>query len=111
MNKNVILSTYEKHPSFKGVFLKHFFSGETNDRLNNLEVRIEPGCEISPHVHDNSHEFFYVVKGQGLFLVEGEWEPIRNGEALFAPKQIEHGFKNNGNEPLVLFSTFSPPVK
>ena len=111
MSKNVILSNYQKHPEQKGVFMKHFFSSKDNDRLNNLEVRIEPGCEIKPHIHDNSSEFYYVVSGNGMFLIDDQWEHIRAGEALMAPKNIEHGFKNNTSEPLILFSTFSPPIR
>lgn len=111
MDQNIIMSGYEKHPSMKGVYLKHFFSGEIDNRLNNLEVRIEPGCEITSHTHDNSNEFYYVVKGNGLFLIDGKWEYIREGEALLAPKTVEHGLKNNTNETLVLFSTFSPPLR
>lgn len=111
MSKNVILSDYDKHPSQKGIYMKHFFSSEDNDRLNNLEVRIEAGCEISPHTHDNSNEFYYVVSGSGMFLIENEWVHIRAGEAMKAPMNVEHGFKNNTSEPLILFSTFSPPIK
>ncbi|MCP4023393.1 MAG: cupin domain-containing protein [Desulfobacteraceae bacterium] len=111
MNQNFIMSNYEKHPTNEGVYLKHFFSSEIDNRLNNLEVRIEPGGGISNHTHDESNEFFYVAKGKGEFLVDGQWEIVREGEALVAPKAIEHGFKNNTNETLVLFSTFSPPIR
>lgn len=111
MMKNVILSGYEKHPEMNGVFLKHFFSSQDNDRLNNLEVLIEPGHEISPHTHGDAIEFFYVVRGNGLFLIDGAWQHIRAGEALMAPMRSEHGFKNSSGEPLVLFSTFSPAIR
>ncbi len=111
MNRNIIKTNYEKHPSLEGVYMKHFFSGEIDNRLNNLEVRIEPGFEITSHTHEDAHEFYYVVKGKGLFLVDGKWELVREGEALLAPKTVEHGFKNNGNDTLVLFSTFSPPIR
>ena len=48
--------------------MKHFFSSQENDRLNNLEVRIIPNYIIAPHVRENSSEFFYVVDGEGEFL-------------------------------------------
>jgi quercetin dioxygenase-like cupin family protein len=111
MNNRFVMSNYEKHPTYEGVYLKHFFNSEIDNRLNNLEVKIEPGFEISSHVHEEANEFFYVVKGSGMFLVDGEWEHVHQGEALLAPKNVEHGFKNTANESLVLFSTFSPPIK
>ena len=108
-----ILGTGEfvNHPKEKGVYLKHFFSSADNDRLNNLEVKIEPGCQISQHVHDNSSEFYYVVDGSGEFFIDGQWKSVKKGDAMKAPTGEEHGLKNTGNELLVLLSTFSPPIR
>lgn len=112
MSNNIINSgEYVKHPKEEGVFLKHFFSSADNDRLNNLSVKVDVGCQISPHIHDNSSEFYYVVNGVGEFLVDGEWRPIKKGDALKAPMGMEHGIKNTGNETLELFSTFSPSIR
>jgi quercetin dioxygenase-like cupin family protein len=109
---NKIMTDYIKHPTEKGVFIKHFFSGsDTNGTLNNLEVRIEPGCQISPHKHDNASEYYYVVQGSGMFLVNGNWEYFHAGEAIIAPINVEHGIKNHTNEILILFSTFSPAIR
>ncbi len=48
------------------------FSDIDDHRLNNLEVTILPGFQISPHIHADSTEFYYVVTGTGKFLVDGE---------------------------------------
>ncbi|ADZ82038.1 cupin domain-containing protein [Cellulosilyticum lentocellum] len=97
-----------KHPTQEGVFMKHFFCSADNECLNNLEVRIIPGFMIAPHVHENSSEFFYAVEGIGEFLDGEEWRSFKKGDAFKAPKGMQHGIKNIGNETLVLFSTFSP---
>jgi quercetin dioxygenase-like cupin family protein len=108
-----ILSTeeYVNHPKEIGVKMKHFFSNADNDRLNNLEVRIDPGCQISQHIHDNSSEFYYVVDGSGDFFINGQWSQVKKGDAMKAPMGEEHGLKNTGHEPFILFSTFSPPTR
>jgi len=112
MEKNILNdATFIKHPTQEGVFMKHLFSSADNDRLNNLEVRIVPGYMIEPHVHDNSSEFYYVAEGKGEFLDGDEWKEISKGDAFKAPKGMQHGVKNTGKEMLVLFSTFSPPIK
>ena len=113
MGKNIKLdAVFVKHPTQEGVFMKHFFSkDETNERLNNLEVNIVPGFQIAPHTHDNAGEYFYVVDGEGEFLDNTEWIPIRRGDAFQAPMGMTHAIKNTGRVTLVLFSTFSPPVK
>lgn len=108
MSNILLKSEYINHPKDKGVYLKHFFSSEDNDRLNNLEVRIDPGFEISAHIHENSTEFFYIVEGTGAFLEEGVWKPIQKGNAMKAPTGTKHGIRNTGTVPLLLLATFSP---
>jgi len=100
-----------KHPKYEGVFMKHFFCKDDNDRLNNFEINIEPGFQIAPHIHDSSSEFFYVVSGQGEFLDDTEWVAIKKGYAFKAPTNMTHAIKNTGSETLVLFSTFSPAIR
>ena len=103
---------FTKHAVFEGVFVKHFFAGDDTDgRLNNLEVMIIPGFQISPHVHDNAGEYLYVVDGIGEFLDNDVWVPIKKGDAFMAPMGMTHGIGNAGNDILLLFSTFSPPIR
>ena len=105
-------SIYVKHPTQEGVFMKHFYDGDgTDGRLNNLEVSIVPGFQIAPHVHDNASELFYVVSGSGEFLDDTEWRPIGKGMAFKAPQGMTHAIRNTGDETLILFSTFSPPIR
>ncbi|MBF0549667.1 MAG: cupin domain-containing protein [Deltaproteobacteria bacterium] len=109
--KIITTGEFVNHPHNEGVYLKHFFGRADNDRLNNVEVKIEPGCRIAPHVHDNSTEFFYIVSGVGEFLIDGQWSAIKPGDAMIAPQGEEHGLINTELEPLVIFSTFSPPIR
>jgi len=113
MLNNVKLDAqFVKHPTQEGVFMKHFFGkDETDGQLNNLEVHIVPGFEISPHAHENASEFFYVVSGFGEFMDDSEWKSIKKGDAFKAPMGMTHAIKNNGAETLVIFSTFSPPTR
>lgn len=102
---------FAKHPTQEGVFMKHFFCKEDNDRLNNLEVNIVPGFQIAPHIHEDASEFFYVVSGHGEFLDDTDWKSIKKGDAFKATQGMTHAIKNTGNKTLVLFSTFSPPTR
>jgi mannose-6-phosphate isomerase-like protein (cupin superfamily) len=105
-------AVFTRHPNWDGVFMKHFFAkADTAERLNNLEINIVPGFQIPPHVHENASEFFYVVSGEGKFLDDAAWTAVRKGDAFKAPAGMSHGLKNTGNETLVLFSTFSPPIR
>jgi mannose-6-phosphate isomerase-like protein (cupin superfamily) len=105
-------AVFVKHPTHEGVFMKHFFAkADTGERLNNVEINIIPGFQITPHAHDNASEFFYVVSGAGEFLDDTEWIAVKKGDAFKAPVGMTHAIKNTGSEILVLFSTFSPPVR
>jgi mannose-6-phosphate isomerase-like protein (cupin superfamily) len=104
-------AAFIKHPTQEGVFVKHFFGKDDNDRLNNLEVLVVPDFQITPHIHEDSTEFFYVVSGVGEFLDDTEWKPIKKGDSFKAPQGMTHGIKNTGNKALVLFSTFSPAIR
>jgi quercetin dioxygenase-like cupin family protein len=100
------------HPKHPGVFLRHYFCGEDNGRLNNLELRIDPGFGIPPHIHDQATEFFYIISGTGEFLIDGEWHEVGPGQACKAPTDEEHGFRVAAEgEPLLMLATFSPPVR
>jgi mannose-6-phosphate isomerase-like protein (cupin superfamily) len=98
----------EPHPREKGVTLKHFFNSTDNDRLNNLELTLQPGSQVSEHIHESSTEFYYVVSGSGECLSEGEWVSVKAGDAFKAPVGEVHALRNPGSVPFVLFITFSP---
>lgn len=84
MERHIIKdAVFTKHPTQEGVFMKHFFSSQENDLLNNLEIRIIPDFMITPHVHENSSEFFYVVDGEGEFLDNEEWKKLRRATHLW----------------------------
>lgn len=105
-------AVFVKHPTQEGVFMKHFYAqADTGERLNNVEVHIVPGFQIAPHTHDEAGEFFYIVSGAGEFLDESEWTPVKKGDAFRALAGRTHALRNTGGETLVLFSTFSPPLR
>jgi mannose-6-phosphate isomerase-like protein (cupin superfamily) len=110
--KNLIQDAkYVKNTAHEGVFMRNFFSGKDNDRINNSEVCIMPGFQIAPHIHEASTEFFYVVSGVGDFLDSSEWKPVKKGDAFKAPQGMTHGLRNTGDELLVVLATFSPPIR
>jgi len=112
MAANIITDAkYQPHPSQEGVFVKHLFGSADNDRLSNLEVCIIPGYQIAPHTHPDASEFFYVARGTGEFLDADQWHQIAAGSAFKAPAGTLHSISNTGSEPLIIFSTFSPPAR
>ena len=65
-------------------------------------LTIEPGSSIGSHTHTGEDEIYLVLAGSGLIQENGEWVPIRAGDAILTGKGGTHGVENNGAEPLVI---------
>jgi len=58
---------------------------------------MKPGASIQPHSHEWEHEVF-VLAGQGVVKIEGEARPLKEGDFVFVPPDVEHQFLNEGKE-------------
>jgi quercetin dioxygenase-like cupin family protein len=78
----------------------------------NLGVSIclmNPGDEVLTHRHDYE-EAYYVVKGTGLMYLEGQPEiHLEPGLSVYIASGQVHGQVNNGEEPLHILCSLSPP--
>ena len=61
-----------------------------------------PGLSTGIHVHQQADEFFYVVRGTGVGLVDGKEMPLAAEDVIFVPKGHDHRVTNNGPSPLEL---------
>lgn len=65
------------------------------DRAPNFAMRhivVEAGGHSPRHSHDYEHEV-YIVEGEGAVLLEGEYRPVRKGDAIYVPADEEHQFR------------------
>jgi quercetin dioxygenase-like cupin family protein len=95
----------DKHPEYPGVDIASIVSDNLSSDYRCAIVKIQPDGEILPHIHDTL-EVAYVIQGEGMLLVNGEYESIKQGETMYAPAGVKHGMKNNTEEEMVLFATF-----
>lgn len=59
-----------------------------------------PGSSVhKPHVHPDSEEIMYILKGQGISGLNGVDFICKEGDVLFVPKGAEHYFYNPFKEP------------
>ena len=61
-----------------------------------------PGMSTGVHVHHQADEFFYVVSGKGLALVDGSELTVEADDIVFVPRGHEHRVKSSGATPLEL---------
>jgi len=79
-----------------------------SDRLLVGLNSFEPGQEHRLHAHAGMDKLYYVLSGQGVFLLEGREEPMAAGMILIAPEGVLHGIRNTGSERLLVMTILAP---
>ena len=68
----------------------------------------EPGQSHALHAHAGMDKLYYVVEGEGVFLLESEELPMRAGDALVAPEGLAHGIRNTSATRLLVMAVLAP---
>jgi len=109
---------YVKEKEVKGLDLpgrnwKKLIDPETSGCNNMIlgVVTFPPGSDPGAHSHANEEEIIYVISGKGETKVGDKIYPLEPGVTVFTEPGVPHGVKTLGDEPLILISVFSPPVR
>ena len=68
----------------------------------------EPGQSHALHAHGGLDKMYYVLEGEGVFLLEGRELPMAAGQMLVAPDGVPHGVKNTGSARLLVLAVLAP---
>ncbi len=68
----------------------------------------EPGQEHALHAHAGMDKVYYVLEGEGEFLLEARALPMRAGRLLVAPEGVPHGVRNTGTVRLLVLAVLAP---
>jgi quercetin dioxygenase-like cupin family protein len=68
----------------------------------------EPGQSHALHAHVGMDKVYYVLDGEGVFLLEGRELPMQAGDLLVAPDGVPHGVKNTGQGRLLVMAVLAP---
>lgn len=60
---------------------------------------VEPGGHTPQHSHNYEHEVL-VLEGRGTVEEDGELHEITGGDVLMVKPNVQHQFRNTGEEPL-----------
>lgn len=71
-------------------------------------MSLNPGEEIGEEVHALD-QFFRVEAGEGKAVLNGESHTISDGFSVVVPAGVKHNIINTSNEPLKLYTIYSPP--
>ena len=71
-------------------------------------MSIEPGYDIGMEVH-GLDQFIRIESGKGKAILNGQEYEIEDDWAVVIPAGVEHNIVNTGDEPLKLYTIYSPP--
>ena len=68
----------------------------------------EPGQSHALHAHLGMDKMYYVLNGEGVFLLDGSELPMQAGDLLVAPDGVPHGVRNTGPRRLLVLAVLAP---
>lgn len=72
-------------------------------------MNLLPAEEIGMEVHDTVDQFFRFEAGKGKVIMDGEENEVAGSDVVIVPAGTQHNIINVGNEPLKLYTIYSPP--
>lgn len=81
-----------------------------NRKLEAIVLKLEPNSiDMTPFSHEGE-EFYYVLKGKALFVIEDKEFIVKQGETIHYPSTVSHTVKNPFDEELELLSVVTPTI-
>lgn len=81
----------------------------TGQHAQLVVMTIPPGGEIGDEVHEGTDQILTFVSGEGEADLAGHTHPVDADDQCIVPAGARHNFRNTGEEPLVLYTVYSPP--
>jgi quercetin dioxygenase-like cupin family protein len=74
-----------------------------------VDMWVDPGGGVTPHVHPAMEERFTVVEGRASFLSGRRWRTAGAGETVVVPAGTRHAYRNDGDETAHVVCEARPP--
>lgn len=78
-------------------------------RVGRVEMWVDPGGGVPPHVHPMIREDFEVLEGELQLLAGRDWRTASSGETVVVPAGTRHAFRNRGRATAHAVAWVSPP--
>ena len=81
-----------------------------NRKLEGILVTMKPNFYEQEESTHEGEEFYYVLKGTAVFIVDGVKYEVSEGETIHYPSSLLHKTTNPGDEELVMLSIVTPTI-
>lgn len=75
-----------------------------------VDVWVDPGGGVTPHIHPRMEEHFHVIEGTVSFLGGRKWTDAGPGEDALVPPGTRHAYRNRGDVPAHVRCDARPPT-
>lgn len=82
---------------------------EAGEEVLHVEMWVDPGGGVPPHIHPALEERFEVLSGNPSFLAGRKWQTASPGETVVAPPGVRHAYRNRGDEVAHVVCHARPP--
>jgi mannose-6-phosphate isomerase-like protein (cupin superfamily) len=92
------------------ILTSHILISPQNSSSKNLSIQISTipiGSEQPIHAHE-PEQCYYIVKGTGLMIIEGEAKEVKSGDAIYIAPNKKHGIRNLGGMDLEYLTANTP---
>ena len=81
----------------------------TGKNIQLVLMTLQPGEEIGAEVHADRDQFFRFEEGSGQVDIDQNCHNVVDGSGVIVPAGSRHNVRNNGTEPLKLYTLYAPP--
>lgn len=74
-----------------------------------VEIWVDPGGGVTPHIHPALEERFEVVSGHPSFLAGRRWQTASPGETVVVPAGLRHAYRNRSGAEVHMVCHARPP--
>jgi quercetin dioxygenase-like cupin family protein len=74
-----------------------------------VEIWLDPGGGVTPHIHPAMEERFEVLEGNPSFLAGRSWSTAVPGETVVVPAGTRHAYRNRGDATVHMVCHARPP--
>ena len=81
----------------------------TGHNLQLVLMTLPPGCDIGEEVHEDRDQFFRIEEGEGVILIDGVENRVKDDFAVIVPAGARHNVIAGEQGPLKLYTIYAPP--
>lgn len=103
-------SSYSFISNGEHVFRFLALSTQTGGSYSAMEIVSPQRSGPGPHTHDDSEEYFLLLDGRVVFIVDGEQYDVEPGDFLHVPRGVVHEFKvlSTSSRMIAMYSPGGP---